>query len=287
MIAVLSSNFPKQTLRIKITGRCNLRCEFCHEEGKESMKQMSNIEGDEAFLQQISDICSKEGIEDIVLTGGEPTLNPKLSNIIKNLSTLKDINSIRLVTNGSGKYSDNFWLSLKENGLTSITFSVHDLFGNLVNQNNNVDCATKLGLYVKVNMVVYDTLETLTNAYNSLLEFKDLDIVLLNNVYNVKHSKQIISEFLELNNFIEHKTISRDNTSNAIKIYTNPKGKEISVKQHILYKHPEFCNGCNTECHEGYYGLRFEKQGDQYYIRTCLDRSDSATLIPVKDFISR
>lgn len=292
MSITLSEYFQKNTLRIKITGNCNMNCSFCHGEG--FMHGLDNISPDNDLFCKIKEVCKKEAIKDIVITGGEPLLNSDLSLIISGISKLGDIDSIRLVTNGTVVYSLKDWNSLVDAGLSSVTFSIHDY--NNININGegvqrqliNIQYAKDCKINTKINIVVFDKISTLNTVYNQLLDITDTDFVLLNNVYNVEKSKDIINLFLEEHCFIETQLVSRNGTSNNIKEYQNNLKKIIYVKQHFLYRNERYCNNCalygEGKCSEGYYGLRLEKYNGQYFIRACLDRHDPMTRIPVADF---
>src|SRR5215468_7971625 len=60
-------------LRISITDRCNFRCVYCMpEEGMQWLKRDSILSFDE--IERLARVGVELGIEEIRLTGGEPTL---------------------------------------------------------------------------------------------------------------------------------------------------------------------------------------------------------------------
>ena len=64
-------------LRVSVTSRCNLHCDFCHREGNRG-------EGDlplEQF-QQIASAARKCGFNKIKFTGGEPLLHPQIVDMV-------------------------------------------------------------------------------------------------------------------------------------------------------------------------------------------------------------
>jgi len=109
-------------IRIKLTGICNRTCSFCHEEG--DMKRIQNIIPADDFFTCIGQIMKKTGIQRIMLTGGEPTIHPKLVNIICGLKEFS--NEISITTNGIKKISLEEWQRFKEVGLTKVIISIHD-----------------------------------------------------------------------------------------------------------------------------------------------------------------
>jgi cyclic pyranopterin phosphate synthase len=115
-------------LRISVTDRCNFRCVYCMpEEGMQWLDRKTILSFDE--IERVSRIAVDLGIEEIRLTGGEPTLRPRLPELVERLSRLP-LRSLSLTTNG-------FLLSrlarpLAEAGLKRINVSLdtlqHDRF---------------------------------------------------------------------------------------------------------------------------------------------------------------
>jgi len=87
-----------QDLRISVTDRCNFRCVYCMpEEGLQWLKRDSLLSFDE--IERLARIAIGLGIEEIRLTGGEPTLRPGLPELVARLSKLP-LRSLSLTTNG-------------------------------------------------------------------------------------------------------------------------------------------------------------------------------------------
>src|SRR6266567_7405229 len=85
-------------MRISITDRCNFRCVYCMpEEGMQWLKRDSIMSFDE--IERLSRVAVDLGIEEIRLTGGEPTLRPGLPELVERLSKLP-LRSLSLTTNG-------------------------------------------------------------------------------------------------------------------------------------------------------------------------------------------
>src|SRR5918911_1321312 len=64
-------------LRISVTDRCNFRCVYCMpEEGMQWLKRDTLLSFDE--IERLARVGVELGIEEIRLTGGEPTLRPGL-----------------------------------------------------------------------------------------------------------------------------------------------------------------------------------------------------------------
>jgi cyclic pyranopterin phosphate synthase len=115
-------------LRISVTDRCNFRCVYCMpEEGMQWLKRETILSFDE--IERIARIGVDLGIEEIRLTGGEPTLRPGLPDLVRRLSDLP-VRSLSLTTNGF--LLKNMARPLAEAGLRRINVSLdtlqHDRF---------------------------------------------------------------------------------------------------------------------------------------------------------------
>jgi cyclic pyranopterin phosphate synthase len=115
-------------LRISVTDRCNFRCVYCMpEEGMQWLKRESILSFDE--IERIARIGVELGIEEVRLTGGEPTLRPNLPELVERLARLP-LRSLSLTTNGFLLRS--MARSLAEAGLKRINVSLdtlqHDRF---------------------------------------------------------------------------------------------------------------------------------------------------------------
>src|SRR5579859_7059925 len=85
-------------LRISVTDRCNFRCVYCMpEEGMQWLKRDTILSFDE--IERISRIGIELGVEEVRLTGGEPTLRPGLPELVERLARLP-LRSLSLTTNG-------------------------------------------------------------------------------------------------------------------------------------------------------------------------------------------
>lgn len=87
-------------LRIAITDKCNLRCQYCMpEEGINYIQQKELLTYEE--LLRIITIVASEGVKKIRITGGEPFLRKDLSYFIKSVSKITGIDKIAITTNAT------------------------------------------------------------------------------------------------------------------------------------------------------------------------------------------
>jgi cyclic pyranopterin phosphate synthase len=79
---------PLLNLRISITQRCNLRCDYCHKEGEE-IGSCSRGTAEEMAVDEIvrvAKIAVGLGIDRIKLTGGEPLMRKDLCEIVRGIA---------------------------------------------------------------------------------------------------------------------------------------------------------------------------------------------------------
>ncbi|KAL5976099.1 GTP 3',8-cyclase, mitochondrial [Asimina triloba] len=111
-------------LRISLTERCNLRCQYCMPaEGVELTPSSHLLSQDEII--RIASLFVSSGVNKIRLTGGEPTIRKDVEDICMRLSSLKGLKNLAMTTNGivlAKKLP-----RLKECGLNSLNISLDTL----------------------------------------------------------------------------------------------------------------------------------------------------------------
>lgn len=148
-------------LRISLTDRCNLRCQYCMpEEGVQLMKHQELMTFEEIIF--LVKALVPLGIRKIRLTGGEPLVRRGIESLIRGLRAIPEIEDITLTTNGV--LLEEMALGLKEAGLTRINVSLDSLkedkfkdvtrWGDLKKVMKGIDKAIEVGLSpVKINVV--------------------------------------------------------------------------------------------------------------------------------------
>ncbi|CAH0553786.1 unnamed protein product [Brassicogethes aeneus] len=86
-------------LRISLTERCNLRCQYCMPAEGVKLSEKSKILTTDEIIQ-IADLFVNEGVKKIRLTGGEPTTRKDLTDIITQLKQLNGLECVAMTTNG-------------------------------------------------------------------------------------------------------------------------------------------------------------------------------------------
>ncbi|MGB6628527.1 MAG: GTP 3',8-cyclase MoaA [Nitrososphaeraceae archaeon] len=148
-------------LRISITDRCNMRCVYCMPRNNTEWFEEDNILSYDEILR-LTTVFASLGIKKIRVTGGEPTIRPKIENLISSLSKVNGIESISMTTNGLLLYDKA--RQLKENGLGSVNISLDtfraDRFKSMCGIDGlkkvlaSIRAADDAGLKIKINTVV-------------------------------------------------------------------------------------------------------------------------------------
>lgn len=108
-------------LRLAVTDRCNLRCNYCMPaEGINFAKNDSLFTIDE--LTRLSTILVSQGINKLRITGGEPFVRKDLMVLLRHLSSLEGLDDISVTTNATliGPYINE----LKALGIKNINVSL-------------------------------------------------------------------------------------------------------------------------------------------------------------------
>ncbi|MDQ0194777.1 GTP 3',8-cyclase MoaA [Paenibacillus wynnii] len=157
---------PIRDLRISVTDRCNLRCQYC---------MPKEIFGDDyAFLPEkeqltfdeimrLADLFASLGVKKIRLTGGEPLMRRNLAELVQRLVQLEGVDDIGLTTNGMLLNAQAY--DLYNAGLRRLNISLDALDAKVLAAINgrgvkpsvilaNIEYARSIGFQIKVNMVV-------------------------------------------------------------------------------------------------------------------------------------
>ncbi|CAN1228741.1 GTP 3',8-cyclase, mitochondrial [Linum grandiflorum] len=241
-------------LRISLTERCNLRCQYCMpSEGVELTPSPQLLTLDE--IVRLAGLFVSSGVNKIRLTGGEPTVRKDIEEICSQLSSLKGLDTLAITTNGLtlAKKLPN----LKANGLTSVNISLDTLvpakFEFLTRRKghqrvvDSIHAAVECGYNpVKVNCVVMRGLNddeicdfvelTRDKPINvRFIEFMPFD----GNVWNVKKLvsySEMMKQFPSLERIKDHPT----ETAKNFKIEGH-----LGTVSFITSMTEHFCAGCN------------------------------------------
>lgn len=245
-------------LRISLTERCNLRCQYCMPaEGVDLTPSDKLLSQDEII--RLADLFVTAGVEKIRLTGGEPTIRKDIEEICLRLSSLQGLKTLAITTNGitlARKLP-----KLKEHGLKLVNISLDTLvpakFEFMTRRKGHnkvmesIDKAIELGYNpVKVNCVVMRGVNddeicnfvelTRDKPINvRFIEFMPFD----GNIWNVKK----LVPYAEMLDIVrrQFKAVRR------IKDHPNDTAKNFIIDGHcgsisfITSMTEHFCAGCN------------------------------------------
>ncbi|KAK8469293.1 hypothetical protein PHAVU_005G041900 [Phaseolus vulgaris] len=245
-------------LRISLTERCNLRCQYCMPaEGVELTPSPQLLTGTE--ILRLANLFVSSGVTKIRLTGGEPTVRKDIEDICLELSNLKGLRTLSMTTNGIALTRK--LPKLKDCGLTSVNISLDTLvpakFEFLTRRKghekvmNSINAAIDLGFNpVKVNCVVMRGFnDDEICDFVELTREKPIDIRFIEfmpfdgNVWNVKklvpYSEMldtVVKQFPSLKRVQDHPTDTAKNFT--IDGHEGRVSFITSMTEH-------FCAGCN------------------------------------------
>ncbi|XP_074548858.1 molybdenum cofactor biosynthesis protein 1 isoform X2 [Halichoeres trimaculatus] len=124
--AFLTDNFGRRHsyLRISLTEKCNLRCQYCMPEEGVKLTPRGQLLSTSEILS-LARLFVQEGVEKIRLTGGEPLIRPDVLDIITELRKLEGLRTIAVTTNGINLAK--LLPKLKDAGLDLINISLDSL----------------------------------------------------------------------------------------------------------------------------------------------------------------
>ena len=115
---------PLRSLRLSVTDRCNLRCQYCMpEEDYVWLPREHVLNYDE--MVRITDAFTDSGVNRVRITGGEPLLRRNLPALIEPLAARPALTDLALTTNGVLLAAQA--ASLRAAGLHRITVSLDTL----------------------------------------------------------------------------------------------------------------------------------------------------------------
>ena len=90
---------PLRNLRLSVTDRCNLRCQYCMPEEEYVWLPRDDVLSFEEMTQLV-DVFADLGVDKVRLTGGEPLLRRDLDRLVRLLADNPRLRDLALTTNG-------------------------------------------------------------------------------------------------------------------------------------------------------------------------------------------
>ncbi len=111
-------------LRLAVTDRCNLRCQYCMpEEGINYVDRSDLLTYEE--IERIIRLFGSLGIDKVRITGGEPFLRKGMMECIARINDIPEITSIHITTNGT--LTRDLIPRFKDVGIKSVNLSLDSL----------------------------------------------------------------------------------------------------------------------------------------------------------------
>src|SRR5712691_3687232 len=115
---------PLHSLRVSVTDRCNLRCNYCMPQEEYVWLPRQELLSFEE-ISRLVEVFTSLGVEDVRLTGGEPLLRRDLPQLVRMLAANPRIRDLALTTNGVLFAEQGE--ALREAGLHRVTLSLDTL----------------------------------------------------------------------------------------------------------------------------------------------------------------
>lgn len=313
-----------RTLRIKIIDACGMTCTFCHNEGtpvvadnvdrsfgdwtnsglsgRKSIYAITNgaqflpapIFPDEDFAHALSCLNESLGINEVHLTGGEPTLHKDLSSLVK---MIRDA-GFKVCMTSNGENGSSVLKSCAQAGLDRVNFSIfgttplelshvqHEKYRNktraerkIYSLKKSIETALEYGIKASANIVVPDY--THADRVMRLLEeySPDLSVRLLNSLGDGDISIQAIYRILDDLKAVPVARYVTAGVSGSRVAYKLPSDRIVYFKQIRPVRLPRTCKDCrynnDTDCQEGYYGIRlYRDRNGTFQVGICIQRMD-------------
>ncbi len=148
-------------LRLAVTDRCNMRCQYCMPaEGVAKLTHQDILSYEELFL--VARTAISLGVEKIRVTGGEPLVRKGVVEFLSRLSALRGLKQLVLTSNGLllAEMADELRragvqrLNISLDSLQPDTFRRVTRCGDVARVLDGIAAAERAGIPIKINMVV-------------------------------------------------------------------------------------------------------------------------------------
>lgn len=163
-------DYPKKIACIIFTRGCNFRCPYCH-----NSDLIGNFGEEEIPEEEIFDYLSKRKnlIDGVVVSGGEPTLQPRLKEFIQKIKDLGLL--VKLDTNGTNpKILKEL---IKDNLVDYVAMdikSVFDDYEEVIGTKGNIENIKKSINILKNSQIEHEFRTTLVKNYHNLFKVEKI-----------------------------------------------------------------------------------------------------------------
>jgi len=271
-------------VRASVADKCNLTCVYCpKQEGMEN-RVPPHLAGRrltaEQYSQNLAHIA-RNGITGVSFTGGEPTLNPELPQLVRSAAQMFE--RVELTSNGFRLLAMLPLLAPHLDVLKISLDTMDPVLGSHITQSAQdevkraTDCiveACKLGLTVGVNVVV---LRSTVNEIDAILAFcrhingqgypGRVYVSLLDFYYSPEQRRTWETEFITIEALAQdfedrYGRRTAQQRFGCTFYWFNADGVEVRFKDSLGATHrAQKCTNCKHYCQEGIYGLKHSVEG--------------------------
>jgi GTP 3',8-cyclase len=90
---------PLRNLRVSVTDRCNLRCQYCMPEEEYTWLRRTDLLTFEE-IQRLVEVFTELGVDKVRLTGGEPLLRRDVPDLVRMLAGVPAVRDLAMTSNG-------------------------------------------------------------------------------------------------------------------------------------------------------------------------------------------
>lgn len=174
---------------MQVTRKCNNNCVFC---SNPKFDEYHSID----YIEKLLDEYKNNGVTEVYLTGGEPTIHPRILEIIS-LVKKKDMVA-RIITNGIKLSDETFFSKLIDSGVDSINISFHTHAEGLSQKMyGNKDVIKKQKKALALNEKINKTLPLYINITINSMNYTHLPEFIEYISKNYKRVNHIIFNFLD------------------------------------------------------------------------------------------
>ena len=271
-------------LRLSVTDRCDLRCQYCMPEGFKDFGEPEDwLTFDE--IERVIRVFGELGTKRIRITGGEPLVRRNLPELTARLSKLPGIEDLSLSSNATRMQKQA--LPLKKAGISRINISLdtlrEDRFkeitggGKLEKVINGLLAAKEAGFHpVKINMVVMRGVND--DEVEDMVQFcidHDFTLRFIETMPMGNTGREASQQYIPLNEIHDrlakkYDLVKANMNGGGPARYVRVEGTELRIG-YITPMSQHFCDTCNR--------VRLSHDGTLYL---CLGQDDS---YPLRDLI--
>lgn len=271
-------------LRLSVTDRCDLRCNYCMPEGFKDFGEPEDwLTFDE--IERVIRVFGELGTKRIRITGGEPLVRRNLPELAARLSLLPGIEDLSLSSNATRMQKQAF--PLKKAGISRINISLdtlrEDRFkeitggGKLEKVINGLLAAREAGFHpVKINMVVMRGVND--DEVEDMVQFcidHDFTLRFIETMPMGNTGREASQQYIPLSEIHDrlakkYKLVKANMNGGGPARYVRVEGTELRIG-YITPMSQHFCDTCNR--------VRLSHDGTLYL---CLGQNDS---YPLRDLM--